>query len=267
MITKISDEAESSIQPLTHSLKNPEWTHLIPSEDWVHFKRALRKIQKAKIPIVLGGAFGLASYTGRLRNTKDLDLLILPAHRKEAIHCLSEIGFDDFFEKKPYERHWIYRSYHENLIIDLIWGMANRRADVDESWFEGCATLQIREETIHVLPVEYIFWMKLYVLQRDRSDWLDLINLLYASIDHFNWELLLEKVDEDLPLLSAITQIFSWICPEKAEHIPQSIYAKLGIRHSINKNKKEKHILSRIRLLDTRPWFAALQSKDQLLKV
>jgi hypothetical protein len=243
----------------------PEWTRLIAKEEWFLFHKALSCLQQAKIPFVLSGAFGLAHYTGRLRNTKDLDLCILPSDRDRAMDCLLSSGFQDYFSKLPYDRQWIYRSYQKDLILDLIWAMANQRAQVDESWFHSASTTQIQGTEAQVLPPEYILWMKLYVLQKDRSDWLDLINLLFASVEKFDWDLLIEKVDDDLPLLTGFMQIFDWICPHRAQIIPSTVRNQFQLPWK--KSSTEDFIPSRVQLLDSRPWFAALQPADKLLQI
>jgi hypothetical protein len=64
------------------------WTELIPAEEWQVYEAVLEAARKAELPFLLRGAFGLAAYTGRWRNTKDLDLFILAQDRERGIELL-----------------------------------------------------------------------------------------------------------------------------------------------------------------------------------
>ena len=46
---------------------------------------------------LLGGAFAVATYTGCWRNTKDLDLYVLPEHKDRMIAMLGDLGLVDYF--------------------------------------------------------------------------------------------------------------------------------------------------------------------------
>ena len=80
----------------------------------------------------MGGAFGLGAYTGAWRNTKDLDLYILPPDRDTVVSVLTEAGLDDYYGQLAYDRRRIYRSFTDDIIVDAVRAMANRRALVDE---------------------------------------------------------------------------------------------------------------------------------------
>jgi hypothetical protein len=49
------------------------WTREIPDEQWSVYREAVDAVQADGCRVLLGGAFALATYTGRWRNTKDLD--------------------------------------------------------------------------------------------------------------------------------------------------------------------------------------------------
>jgi hypothetical protein len=44
----------------------------------------------------------------------------------------------------PYDRGWIHRLFRDDVIVDVIWSMANCRAAVDEDWFRYARPLVIR---------------------------------------------------------------------------------------------------------------------------
>ena len=145
-----------------------EWADAISSEQWKVYRRAIQVLRDAGIRFLLGGGFALATYTGRWRNTKDIDFYILKRDREATVRALTEAGFADYFAQLPYDRKWIYRSSKSGVIVDIIWAMANQRAEVDEHWFETARHATVRGEPLRVVPMEEFVWCKLYILQRDR---------------------------------------------------------------------------------------------------
>jgi hypothetical protein len=242
-----------------------DWAELVPAEEWAVYQEAVSSLEELKVAAALGGAFGLACYTGRWRNTKDLDLYILPQDREITIQRLREIGFEDYYDRLPYDRRWIYRSVRQDVIIDLIWAMANRRTEVQPDWLSRAPRVKLRGLGMRVLPPEELLWCKLYVLQRDRCDWPDLINLLYSAGDSMDWERLFQHLGPDLPLLIGLLNVFGWVAPERASHWPSSIRESVHLppRGDAPEDYNQQHI----NLLDSRRWFAALQPADQILEL
>jgi hypothetical protein len=201
---------------------------------------------------MLAGAFSLASYTGHWRNTKDIDFYVLPEDREPMIEALTAAGFVDYFDQLPYVRHWIYRASRRDCIVDIIWAMANQRAPVDEEWFDHAAEVCVRGETLHVVPAEELLWCKLYVMQKDRCDWPDVLNLIHAAGEHLDWEHLVERLGKDLPLLVGLLNVYCWICPGKRLKLPANIAALLPHCGPDAGPAMER---CRIDWLDTRTWF------------
>src|SRR5262245_15222805 len=112
-------------------------TNIVDEAQWGVYEKVMDGLAGAGVPFALAGAFGLAIYTGCHRNTKDLDLCVLPADRQAAIDVVTRLGLTDYFDQLPYERHWIYRSITAGVIVDIIWAMANQRSDVDSWWMSG----------------------------------------------------------------------------------------------------------------------------------
>ena len=84
--------------------------------------------------------------------------------------------------------------------MDIIWAMANQRAQVDNLWFKRACSISIRGENLKVLPLEELVWCKLYIVQRDHCDWTDVFNLIYAIGPQLDWKHLIERAGEDVPL-------------------------------------------------------------------
>jgi hypothetical protein len=170
------------------------------------------------------------------------------------IQILTDCGLDDYFDKKPYDRQWIYRGNRDDVIVDTIWAMANQRASVDESWLTRGPMIPIFDRRIRAVPPEELIWSKLYVLQRDRCDWPDILNLICATGPHLDWPHLLDRVAEDRPLLKGVLSIFSWISPHQALSIPPLVWDSLGLPVPTPAHDPEGRP-ARPDLLDTRPWF------------
>ncbi|HVV01094.1 MAG TPA: nucleotidyltransferase [Verrucomicrobiae bacterium] len=241
------------------------WATAITPEQWRTYRNAIEAVRSASVPFMLGGGFALATYTGRWRDTKDIDLYIHPQDRERTIAALTRAGFRDYYDTLPYDRKWIYRSTKDDFIVDIIWAMANQRARVDQVWFERAATIVIREENLKVLPMEEFMWCKLYIMQRDHCDWTDLFNLLYANARQVNWDHLLQRIDEDTPLLRALLEVFGWLCPAACGRLPASLWRRLGMRQP--RPPRGQFRRNHIPLLDSRGWFAALQPLGKKLEI
>jgi len=241
------------------------WIDVIPDEQWATYKEALEGARSAGIPSLLGGGFGLAAYTGRWRNTKDMDLYVRPKDAPAMIKVLTKAGFGNYYDTLPYDRGWIYRSTRDGIIIDIIWSMANRRAQVDDAWFERAKVLVVRDERVQLVPAEELLWCKLYVFQRDHCDWTDVINLIYATGPSLDWDYLLRRLQDDMPLLRSILTLFDWLCPSRSAEFPPGLLERLGVIKCQPVAPEVEQ--ARIRLLDTRAWFAAYQPKDKVLEV
>jgi hypothetical protein len=210
----------------------------------------LRQTRERGIPFAIGGGLAVALYVPQRQSTKDIDIYVKPSDREEMIEIVTGCGLKDYYEKLPYDRHWIYRSYKGESIVDVMWGMPNRRAVVDDEWLARGPEIEVHGERVRALPPEELIWAKLYVLQRDRSDWPDILNIVYATGPSLDWDHLIRRVGADAPLLEAILTIFAWLCPDRAARIPAAV------RRKLKEAARGPGVgIPRDSLLDTRPWF------------
>src|SRR5262249_14608567 len=82
------------------------WSRLIPEEEWQIYLEVMREAHRRGIDFALGGAFAVAAYTGFWRNTKDLDLYVVPRDRDALAEVLTSLGFIDYYDQCPYDRRW-----------------------------------------------------------------------------------------------------------------------------------------------------------------
>jgi Uncharacterised nucleotidyltransferase len=232
----------------------PDWDRRIPAEEWRVYQRVIREARADGIQFAFGGAFATAVYTGELRNTKDFDFYVAPADREPMIQAMERAGLTDHFPRLAYDRRWIYRASEGDIIVDVIWAMANQRALVDDRWLHRGPEVNILGERLQAIPVEELIWSKLYVLQRERCDWTDVFNLLDARAQRLDWDHLITRLEDDTPLLAGALDVFAWLAPGQAAAIPERVRTRLGLR-TVPRTANSDISRVRAQLLDSRPWF------------
>jgi len=226
----------------------------VPPERWNLYKSVITEAAAHRIPFAVGGGLAAMTYAGQWRDSKDMDLYIFAHDRERMIDVLTRCGLSDYFERLGYDRRWIYRSYRDDSIVDIMWSMANQRASVDSEWLHGPEVI-IDGLQIRLVPPEETLWSKLYVLQHDRCDWPDAMSMLCGIGASLDWERLLARVGDDALLLGGLLNVFRWICPHKARLLPAWIWHSLGLAE-IQTCEVESRDSKRWELLDSRPWFA-----------
>ena len=232
----------------------PAWEEQIPEPDWKVYQSVIEQLKATGISVAFGGAFATAVYTGVLRNTKDFDFYVLPQDRETVKAAIDRAGLEDHFDRLPYDRSWIYRASRDDIIVDAIWAMANQRAVVDAHWLRRGPEVAIRGERLRAIPIEELIWSKLYVLQRERSDWGDVLNLIDARAEAVDWDHLIRRLGEDVPLLTGALAVFGWIAPDRVSAIEPSVWTSLGLDPPAP-NPDPEVGRTRAQLLDSRPWF------------
>lgn len=249
------------VQPIIETQQQIDWDGLIPENEWELYKTVIDKVREKGIRFALGGGLAFSEYAGRIRNTKDLDLYIFPWDRERAAEACMEAGFKDYYEVQGYDRSWIFRSYKDPVIVDLIWTSPNHRFVVDPRWLTRGRDVEIRGTNLKLVPPEELIFAKLYVLQRDRCDWPDILNILYNMGQFLDWRHLIDRVGNDLPLLAGALTTFRWLSPERAAKLPAWIWERVGLGRDWPEMSGETSI-ERVPLLDYRDWFGPKETLD-----
>ncbi len=240
------------------------WPERFPPEQWSLYKKVILEAQNRGLRFAVGGGLAAMAYAGQWRNTKDIDLYILPRERDDMIRVVTDLGLGDYYEKQSYDRKWIYRSYREDTIVDLIWAMANQRAVVDENWLEG-PEVEVDGERFRLIAPEEALWSKVYVMQRERCDWPDALNLLFGTGPELDWRRVLDRIEDDAPLLRGLLTVFGWVCPDGARELPSWVWDELQVCRP--EEDDGETTARRAPLLDSRPWFTpTLENDDKELK-
>lgn len=227
------------------------WPDVTSETQLAIYTDVVHEVTARGIPFAVGGSLAMAVYAGLLRPSKDLDLYVTPENKDRMIEVMRYLGLRDYYDKVPYDRGWIYRSTKDDVIVDIIWHMANRRAAVDERWITNGPELAVDHQSIRVIPLEEMIWSKLYVLQRERCDWPDILNLINRRAAEIDWRHLLNRIAEDAPLLGAVLDVYCWLCPENISKLPSWVLSR------VRPSGKRGESGNRVALLDTRPWLVS----------
>jgi len=229
--------------------------HGIAPLDIAVYLAVIEEAQTREIRFAVGGSLAMAAHCGLLRNSKDLDLYVLPEDAPDMIRVLTDLGFEDYYGRAPYDRGWIYRAFRDDLIVDVIWAMANRRAEVDRGWLDRAQEIEASGKRFYLLSVEEMIWSKLYVFQRDRCDWPDILNLVDRARCRLDWDYLATRLSDDLPLLKGILQVYHWLRPGVLAGSPQWLLNEEP-GDGVASSDLTRH---RAALLDSRAWLVCLK--------
>jgi hypothetical protein len=195
----------------------------IPEEEREIYKRALDALNAAGIPYVVTGAYAIYEYTGIYRETTDLDLFAAPQHIVSAMRALRDAGFRTRLEAP----HWLAKAKQGDLFVDLIFGMGNGLALVDEDWYRYSRPAILAARQVRVAPPEELIWHRLFISERHRQDMADIAHLILGTGDRLDWHRLVSKTGDHWPLLLAQLQMFRYIYPENPDRIPRWVLEDL----------------------------------------
>lgn len=249
------------VQPTIETTQQIDWEALIPEAEWQHYQSAIDELRAKGVRFALGGGLAFSEYASRVRNTKDLDLYIFPWDRDAAVKAVLAAGFEDYFDQCPYDRSWIFRAYKEPVIVDLIWTSPNHRFAVDPRWLTRGRDVIIRGVRMKVIPPEELIWAKMYVLQHDRCDWGDILNVLDNLGPLLDWRHLLDRVGPDKPLLTGVLSTFRWMSPDRARSLPPWLWEQVGLLPP-EPDATGETSQERVALLDSRDWFGPKETFD-----
>ena len=235
------------------------WPETISDDQWSVYQRVIADSRAAGLRFAIGGGIAVGIYTDHWRVSKDIDFYVLRKDLEILKRILIAAGLVDYYDQLPYDREWIYRSVKGKIIVDTIWAMANYKNDVDDRWLTAGPEVTMRGETFRIVPPEEMIWAKLYVMQKDRTDWPDVLNILYSQRKSLNWRHLLDRLGEDAPLLYGLLTIFRWLCPNLATEVPAWLWRESESAQATAPVAPET-CRRRADLLDRRSWFAPLMT-------
>jgi hypothetical protein len=195
----------------------------IPEEEREVYRKALQTLNDAAIPYVVAGAYAIYEHTGIYRQTKDLDLFVEPSVVIPAARALHDAGFVMRLE----DLHWLAKAFVGDKFVDLIYGMGNSVAFIDEQWFTHSRPGVLAAQPVRIAPAEELIWHRLFINERHRHDMSDIVHLLLCGGDALDWERLVSRVGEHWPLLLAQLQMFSYVYPGYRSNVPAWVMEQL----------------------------------------
>ena len=220
------------------------------SRDQELYAEALGVLRDSKVEFMLGGALAVYHYTNWWRNTHDVDIYVLPESATAARQALEEAGFHDLGEQAQGDREWIYHLEKDSLVVDIIWRFDILAYYVTPDWFARASRGRFLGMDVRFLPLEELAWVKVFVINRHRCDWPDIMRMIRAQCQNMNWARLLEMLGEHWLLLAALIDVFDWQHPASMDCIPGEIRRELAQRREHYRPSQVE--VDRERLLD--PW-------------
>ncbi|WP_298923343.1 nucleotidyltransferase [uncultured Ramlibacter sp.] len=187
------------------------------------YRQALRALNEAQIPFLVGGAFAHACYTGIRRPTKDLDLFI----RRQDYERIARLMQGRGWRTEMSYPHWLAKVYHGREFIDLIFNSGNGLTPVDERWFQGNFQADVLGVPVRIANAEDGLLSKAFIMERERYDGGDIAHLLQATAERLDWAQLLERFGPHWRVLLAHLTLFGYIYPGERHRIPAWVMATL----------------------------------------
>ena len=195
----------------------------IPEEEREIYKRALEALNSASVPFVVAGAYAIYEHTGIYRKTKDLDLFFEPQAVVPAARALRAAGFVTRLE----DAHWLAKATAGEHFVDLIYGMGNGIAFIDDGWREHSRPGILAATPIRIAPPEELIWHRLFISERHRHDMSDIVHLVLCVGETLDWERLLARVGMNWPLLLSQVLMFNYVYPAYRSNIPAWVPKRL----------------------------------------
>jgi Uncharacterised nucleotidyltransferase len=194
-------------------------------EETVHgvYRECLGAMQCSGVPFLVGGAFGLESYTGLRRRTKDLDVFVRPHDVEALLEKLSQAGYRTEIRFS----HWLGKAFMNDHFIDIIFGSGNGVCPVDDLWFTHAESATILGQSVRIVPAEEMIWSKAFIMERERYDGGDIAHLLRARGNTLDWPRLLCRFHGHWRVLFSHLVLFGFVYPAHRLTVPKWLMDEL----------------------------------------
>jgi hypothetical protein len=198
----------------------------IPEEEREIYRTALEALNAAGIPYVVAGAYAIYEHAGIYRQTKDLDLFCAPESVVAGMRALKAAGFRTRLEQE----HWLAKALHGEHFLDLIFGMGNGIALIDDPWYRHSKPAILAATPVRVAPAEELIFHRLFIHERHRQDMADVAHLILCLGHQLDWDRLVHTTGEHWPLLLSHLMLFRYVYPGYREQVPDRILRALLAR-------------------------------------
>lgn len=195
----------------------------VPDAERELYKSALTALNAAGIPYVIAGAYAIYEHTGIYRETKDLDIFVDPTLLVGAMRALKGAGMLARLEQP----HWLAKATCGDLFIDIIFGMGNGLAMIDDDWYRFSRPAILAATPVRIAPAEELLWHRLFISERHRQDMADIVHLIVCVGSRMEWKRIVAKTGEHWPLLFAQIQMFDYVYPQHRDGVPRWVRDEL----------------------------------------
>jgi Uncharacterised nucleotidyltransferase len=185
--------------------------------------RAIQVLRSAGVPVLVGGAYAYAHYTGVYRDTKDLDLFLRVADVDRAQAILETDGW----RTELHPHGWLTKGYKGEYFVDLIFSSGNGVAVVDSTWFQHAVPGEVFGQEVLLTPPEEMIWSKAFVMERERFDGADVSHLLRAVGTRLDWDRLLWRFERYWEVLLGHLMFFRFAYPSDRDVVPDRVMTDL----------------------------------------
>ncbi len=199
---------------------------------------ALGLLDTTGVRYLIGGAFAHSRYTGRDRETKDLDVMLRREDVERALDAFSEAGYE---VELPYP-HWLGKVRRESQYIDVVFSSGNGIVRVDNSWFEHAVSAEVMGMSVSLCPPEELLWSSSFVQERERYDGAAVLHLIHAQGANLDWTRLLERFGDNWPVLLSYLVLFRFAYPDRRADIPDHVMNELTERLQCQQPESENHM-------------------------
>jgi len=185
--------------------------------------RALKVLLGRKLPLMVGGAYAFARYTGIYRDTKDLDLYLRQPDALVALEILAKQGW----RTERTDETWIYKAFRGPWFVDLLFSSGNGMSVVDDDWFRYAVAGEVFGQSTRLIPAEEMIWSKGFVLERERYDGADVAHLIKSRGPQLDWERLLRRFEGHWEVLFSHLLLYRYVYPSERTAVPNWVMERL----------------------------------------
>jgi hypothetical protein len=190
------------------------------------YRHALRTLSGARVPILVGGAYAFARYTGIERHTKDFDIFV---RRRDAPRVLRALAGAGCRTAVPFP-HWLAKAYCADDYVDVIFSSGNGVAQVDDAWFAHAVPDEVLGLPVRLVAPEEMIWSKGFIMERERFDGGDVQHILHARAERLDWSRLMERFGPHWRVLLSHLVLFGFVYPAERTRIPAEVMRELTAR-------------------------------------
>ena len=187
------------------------------------YARALQALNTARVPVLVGGAYAFARYTGISRHTKDFNVFLRRSECERAFAALRSAGFHTELTFP----HWLGKASCQHGYVDVIFNSGNGVAYVDDGWFKHATPGRVFGVDVLLCPVEETIWSKAFIMERERYDGADIAHLIRARADRFDWPRLRRRYGPHWRVLLTHLILYGFIYPAERARVPNEVMEEL----------------------------------------